>query len=59
VPAVLQLLPKLRCADLHCSSGHNVELGAAAGVPDVSLALTLAHYEQEPFNRWAVRSMRV
>jgi hypothetical protein len=51
VPPLLSRLRGLRQADLHINSGHNVDLAPAARVADLNVVLTLAHYEQEPFNR--------
>lgn len=53
VPPVVLELPRLQSLKLTVNSGQNVDLTPAAGVPDVNLVLTLAHYEQTPFNRWA------
>lgn len=53
VPPVVSELRGLQALRLTANSGQNVDLTPAAGVPDVSLVLTLAHYETTPFNRWA------
>lgn len=51
VPPVLQELPNLKRLSMQVNSGQSVDLTPASGIPDVNLALTLAHYEQTPFNR--------
>jgi hypothetical protein len=51
VPAVVSQLPKLQSFKLTVNSGASIDLNPAAAIPDVSLVLTLAHYEQTPFNR--------
>lgn len=51
VPPVLAALPRLARAELRLCTGHAAQLALAAGVPDVSLALTLARHEQVQFNR--------
>jgi len=51
VPPVVESLAQLVKLDLRLCSGHKAQLQAAAAVPDVSLVLTLARHEQEPFNR--------
>lgn len=50
---MLAELPSLQSLRLTVNSGQNVDLTPAAAVPEVNLVLTLAHYEQTPFNRWA------
>jgi hypothetical protein len=52
VPPVVSQLPRLQSLKLTVNSGQNVDLTPAVAVPDVNLVLTLAHYEQTPFNRW-------
>lgn len=54
VPPVLAELPSLQSLRLTVNSGQNVDLTPAAAVPEVNLVLTLAHYEQTPFNRSVV-----
>jgi hypothetical protein len=51
VPPVLAELPSLQSLRLTVNSGQSVDLTPAAAVPEVNLVLTLAHYEQTPFNR--------
>lgn len=51
VPPVLQELSNLQHLKLNISSGQSVDLTCAAATPDIDLVLTLAHYEQTPFNR--------
>jgi len=51
VPPVLQELPALQHLKLNINSGQRVDLTPAAATPDIDLVLTLAHYEQTPFNR--------
>lgn len=53
VPPVLADLTSLQSLRLHINSGQRVDLTPAAAIPDISLVLTLAHYERTPFNRCA------
>lgn len=51
VPPVVSELRGLQALRLTANSGHSVDLTPAVAVDDVSLVLTLAHYETTPFNR--------
>lgn len=51
VPPVLAQLPSLQSLTLNINSGQRVDLTPAAAIPEVNLVITLAHYEQTPFNK--------